>query len=359
MKKSHFAFLLVLSFLFASCDKLNDMSDNAVKASENSGRAADAASESRDEIAQGRIMSRAGAAKEARGKALERMKAAKSLEGKVIEATTYYKAFEYLLWTGQRYDSKEYLYELMEDAFNELYRTLRELNDEKSLADTGPTAFRILAKRKDRDRNILALSLAMHKVHGLQSTKNPMASADFEEGTSPLDIIKSSLAKIKKYENGIIDYHELRNYEVAIYENIGEFISLVNTRYNMILTLALSELTNIDESKKEALLSLALPTSWKKLNSEYLSINDAQKRAANRYLNSAFDLKKFMLENEYEVVMDKRVRKIFKKLVNPVRSDDRSFSALSARDQDSVAEHYETLGKLFELDGTRIVGEAK
>lgn len=361
MTKTLMSYLVLMTLLFTSCSKLEDMSKNATKASENSGKAAEAASESREEIANGRIMSRAGAARTARRDSLENMKELKTVEGKVVEAATYYKAFEYQLWTGQRYDTDEYLESLMEDAMNELYRNLAELNGGKSLLDTNPTAFRVLPWRLKRDSNILAMALGLHKLHGLQMTVNPQLlneysinSAFKDDGMSPLDLIKDGFIKINAYENGYLAYGELKAHEVVIYENIEEFRGLLNTRYNMILTLALAELTNVDDNSFSAIASLILPTSWKKLDSEYMELNEAKRRKANKYLEEAFKLKDFMQKVGATPYMYNDIQKIFKKMVHPSRADE-DMIILSVDDQKSINDYYGALESLFEISGNRII----
>lgn len=360
MTKSLFTFLFLSAFAFTSCSKLEDMSKNATKASENSGKAAEAASESREEIANGRVMTRAGAAKDARAKALERMKERKSIEGKVVEAATYFKAFEYQLWTGQRYDNQEYLDSLIEDAMNEIYRNLKELNNDKRISKTNPTAFRINPWRKKRDANLLAFSLGMHKVHGLQITRDPISNTPVEvefsdEGTSVLDIIKSSLKRIREYENGFLAYGELKPYEVVVYENIEEFTTLVNVRYNMILTLALAEISNVEESTIEGFSSIILPSSWNSLDNEYMEINDAKKRKANKYITEAAKLRNFMLDHGFTNFMYNPIEKSFKRMKNPSRSDE-DIVILSNNEQDNVRAYYEALETIFEVEGSRVIG---
>jgi hypothetical protein len=361
MTKKLLSYLVLLTMLFSSCSKLEGMSKNATKASENSGKAAKAASESREEIANGRIMSRAGAARTARRDSLENMKKLKTVEGKVVEAATYYKAFEYQLWTGQRYDTDEYLESLMEDAMNELYRNLSELNKGKSILDTNPTAFRILPWRLKRDSNLLAMALGLHKLHGLQMTVNPQLLNDYsinsafkDDGMSPLDLIKDAMIKINEYENGFLSYGEFKPHEVVVYENLEEFRGLLNTRYNMILTLAIAELTDVDENSFSAIASLILPTSWKKLKSEYMDINDAKKRKANKYLDEAFKLKDFMQSVGLAPYMYNDIQKIFKKMVHPSRADE-DMLILSVDDQRNINDYYGALENLFEISGNRII----
>lgn len=365
MTKKLLSNLMLIAMLFTSCSKLDDMGKNATKASDNSGKAADAATNSVGILKRSVIVTRPGAAKEARAKALERMQAAVSVEGKVVEAATYFKAFEYQLWLGQHFDSDDYLETLYEDAMNETYRIMKELNKDKKISKTNPTAFRISGKKKKRDANLLAFSLGIHKVHGLQITVKPIeleledgtirSFEDDTDGVSHLDLIKEALIRIKQYENGLIGYNELKLYEVVVYENIEEFVTLLNVRYNMILTLALSELTNIEESTMEGFASIILPASWRSLDSDYMEINDAKKRKANKYIEEASKIRNFMLAHGYECSTYKPIEKTFKRMNNPSRSDE-DVLVLSTNDQVNVSEYYKALETIFNVEGNKVTG---
>tara|TARA_B100001971_G_scaffold37960_1_gene32984 strand:- start:28797 stop:29918 length:1122 start_codon:yes stop_codon:yes gene_type:complete len=365
MTKNLFTLMMTLAFTFTSCSKLDGMSENATKASENSGRAADAATDSVGILKRSVIVTRPGAAKEARARAMERLKEAVSIEGKVVEAATYFKAFEYQLWLGNHFDTDEYLQTLYEDAMNEIYRNMKELNKDKKISQTNPTAFRINPWRKKRDANLLALSLGLHKVHGLQITVRPIeleledgSVFSFEDenmGVSALDLIKEALVRIKKYEEGQIAYGELKPYEVVVYENIEEFVTLINVRYNMILTLALAELTNVEESTIEGFSSIILPTSWRSLDSDYMEINDAKKRKANKYITEAAKLRDFMLANGYMNETYAPIEKTFKRMNNPSRSDE-DIVILSTNEQSNINEYYQALETIFQVEGNKVIG---
>lgn len=360
MTKRLLSFIVLCSMLFTSCE----MMENAKQASKNSGNAAAAASDSVGILKRSVVMTRPGAAKEARAKALERLEDAKSIEGKVVEAATFFKAFEYQLWLGKHFDSDTYLQSLYEDAMNELYRQLKEVNGDKKISKTNPTAFRINPWRKKRDANILGLSLGMHKVHGLQITVRPIdyelqdgtifTFNDESMGVSVLDLIKEALIKIDMYENGQIAYGELMPYQVVVYENIEEFVTLLNVRYNMILTLALAELTEVEENSFTALTAMILPTSWKKIESEYMDINEAKRRKANKYLEEAFKLKDFMQNVGAIPYMYNDIQNIFKKIVHPSRADE-DMIILSVDDQKSINKYYGALENLFKISGNRII----
>jgi hypothetical protein len=361
MTRKLLSYVMLMTFLFTSCE----MMENAKQASKNSGKAADAASDSVGILKRSVVMTRAGAAKEARAKAIERLEAAKSVEGKVVEAATFFKAFEYQLWLGKHFDDDEYLQSLYEDAMNEIYRQLKEINGDKKISETNPTAFRINPWRKKRDANLLALSLGLHKVHGLQITVRPIElelegggvfSFDDENmGVSALDLIKEGLIKIRQYENGEIAYGELTPYQVVIYENIEEFTTLLNVRYNMILTLALAELTNVEESTIEGFSSIILPTSWRSLDSDYMQINDAKKKKATKYITEAAKLRSFVLSQGFNSFTYKPIEKTFKRMKNPSRTNEDTI-ILSSNDQNSIKEYYDALEKLFIVEGSKVIG---
>ena len=367
MTKRSLSYLMLIALTFTSCSKLEDMSKNATEASENSGRAADAATESREEIANGRIISRAGGAKAARGYAFDRMITRYTLEGKVVEAAAYMKAFEYQLWTGQRYDKDEYLQELVLDAVNEIYRNINELNAGQDLNETGPTVFRISEGKKDRDMNIIAMALAMHKVHGLQITVEPikltedfsLAFNDDSMGISVLDYVKSTLIKIKHYEelkskNEFIDINTmLSEPERVIYSKLDVYEGLITTRYNALLSLAIVELSNLEDNKINAFAALFAPSFMDSVESEFIQLNDAQKLDANKYLEEAFKLKTFMVSNGYNVEMYDDIYKIFRKMNHP-KADDESLIEMNVVDRYYVEEHYRLLNNIFEMKRNRV-----
>lgn len=369
MKKLIGTQLLAFTVLFSSCSKLDDMGKNATKASENSGKAAQAASESREEIANGRIITRAGGAKDARGKAFERMQDRYTLQGKVVEAATYMKAFEFQLWTGQRYDNNDYLVSLLEDAVNELYRNVMELNDGKELTKTNPTSFRLSGKNKDRDMNIIALSLALHKVHGLQMTVEPIEveqsfsvlSGDDYKGLTVLEFIKNTFVKINKYEslkeqNIELDANKyFKSYEYVIYAKKSVFRALLNTRLNALLTLAIAEISNIDESKSEALKALFLPEYMTSIDNNFLELNDVQKLDAIKYLNKAHLLKRFLEENNLKPYIYNDIYGIFRKMNNPSNNED-ELVRMKNIDRVLLEDFYVELNNLFAVNGTKVNG---
>ena len=155
--------LLVSLTSFTACG-LSEMKDNAKKASDNSRRAAEAAEQSREEIANSRLLGRAGAASEARRQALESLMSAESFEMKTVEASKLLKAFEFQMWTSQKYDTPEYLDVLYKEGLDEFFRTMVEINAGESLEGSELHPFDPTSSQS-RYLSVYAIAASLHKVH--------------------------------------------------------------------------------------------------------------------------------------------------------------------------------------------------
>ncbi len=189
--------LLLMITLTFSCGKLEEMGKNAEAAKDNSGRAADAAGESREEIAYSRLMGRSGATSAARRKDFTTMLEMESFEMKVTEAAKYLKGFEFQLWTGQRYDSNKYLNALKTDAVNEIFRSTVEAFGDTSIVGQEINPIRVSSGKKDRDLNVMALSVALHQVHAVQKHITVEFNGTLDESETMLSLLKSALLNIE------------------------------------------------------------------------------------------------------------------------------------------------------------------
>ncbi|MBD66652.1 MAG: hypothetical protein CME62_15695 [Halobacteriovoraceae bacterium] len=331
--------MLVSTFYFASCSKIEDMSDNAVKASENSGRAADAAQESREEIAVGRMMSRSASASDSRRKALKAIPEQISFENKVTEASKYVKAFEFQVWTGQRYDSLAFLKQLYEDAMNEFFRGLVELNSGNELAQTGQSPFRLRSGSKNRDLNIFAVAVALHGEHILQEHVIA-AKEEKSELISMYDLLKKALRSVQKVEMGEMYFQDLEEYEKVVYEYREQALDLLQARITMLLTMNLVKVSEIKNSKMEAIL---LKTPFKRsFYSQYPNKNLAQKYKLNEYLDAALKVKDFLQEIGIEPVIISDLRNYYGKMRFPHIKENQT-----EEEMDLLAEHKRLISEFF------------
>lgn len=363
MKKSMTSMLalgLTLGTL-ASCSKLDDTAKNAEKATINSGRAADsstraakAAEESREEIANARLMQRSGSASESRKEYLDEMMQMETLPMKVTNASKYVKAFEFQLWTGQKYDNKRYLDLLYEDAMEEFFRSLYELNGDKSLAKSNLSAFKLMGKGKEQSLDIYALSLAMHGIHNVQdSIVNDKKI--LSKTTSIYDLIKNGLRAAQDVENGKLALGELKEYEKTVYDYRADALALVQVRYNAMLTLAVARLSNIKDSKMKALsnIYLGLPRSYK---SRFQDLSLGQQHQTNVYLDAAIKVKRFMQEIDMKPELIKPLRKLYEKMILEektilIQGEVSELALMKKKEHD---EFRDNLSKMFIIEDNRL-----
>jgi hypothetical protein len=331
-----------------SCSKLDDMGKNAKAASDNSGKAATAASDSREEIAHSRMMQRSGGSSQSRREALAALKEMDSFEMKVTEASKFVKAFEYQLWTGQKYDTEEYLLQLYDDAMKEFFRSLVEVNGAQSILDTDTNPFRAFNKsKKDRDLNVFALAVSMHGIHNVQEHVIVPREVKRKTTISIYDIIKMALVKIEKVEKGLMNNADLEEFEHEVYANKDVAMRLINIRANMLLTMNLVKVSNLKGSKIDALL-LGSSRLNNRFNSKFPSLNLGEKRQANKYLDGARKVKVFLESIGHEVVLLSKLKTYYSKMRLP---KDSSISTMSKNDAQYISEHKALLGNFFKVKG--------
>jgi len=336
---------------FISCSKIDDMGKNAKAASDNSGKAAKAAAESRLEIAHSRMMQRSGGSSASRREALKSLQEMKSFEMKVTEASKFMKSFEYQLWTGQMYDTEEYLLQLYDDAMKEFFRSIGEVNDGKSILETETNPFRAIGKnKKDRDFNVFALAVAKHGIHNVQ--KHVIVPREVARKTtiSIYDLIKKALVKSIQVDNEEISEAELEEWEYEVFKNRRVALRLINIRANMLLTMNLIMVSNLKQSKVDALL-LGSKVFNNKFTSKFSKLNLGEKRAANKYLDAAKKVKTFMQSIGMDLELLSKLETYYKKMRLP---KSEVISAMSGGHANYVNEHIELLGNFFEIDGIKL-----
>lgn len=316
--------IITLALTFTSCGKVEDMKKNAEEASKNSGDAAQAAQQSREEIAYSRMMSRAAAASKSRRTAFEAMMSADTFEKKVVESAKYFKSFEFQVWTAQRYDTQEYLQALYTSSVKEFFRDLVEAYDGDLISRTEPNPFKLhKLTGKNKHLNVLALASTMHIASEVQELVTVKNLEEVNETTSMYDLIKSGLTKHAAVENGSLGISDLTDSEYYVSVYAKEAIALLQARANMMLTLTLVKVSPIRDKKSKA-LTLMQPFG-KKFKSKFDSLSPTRKDLViNSYLKSAIGVKTFLNTIGVRLEIRKDISNIYSKMILP--------KALSAED---------------------------
>lgn len=352
MKKSLSSLLVVGMTLgsLVSCSKMDDAAKNAKKAGT-------AAGESREEIARGRMMTRSGSASASRREALDSLMKMKTLAMKITEASKYSKAFEFQLWSGQRYDTKEYLDQLHEDAMEEFFRSLYELNGDKSIASSDLSPFKIMGKGKKHSLNIYAISLAAHGVHNVQE-KVTVAKNLLPDTTSVYGLIKEGLRKSELVEAGKMNLGDLADYEKTVYDYRDDAKALIQVRYNAMLTLAIARLSNIKDSKVKGLANiyLGLPRSF---NSRFSELNIGQQYQTNIYLDAAIKVKNYMTEIGMQPELIKPIKKLYGKMIleDANVANDTDIVVAAAVKKQEKDKFIRNLSQMFVIQDNRLLVE--
>lgn len=229
--------ILFLSLLgLISCDSIESAKENAEKA-------ATAAQESREEIANSRLLGRASGASHSRREALRALREETAFEQKVTEAVKFVVAFEFQVWTAQKYDTLAYKDIMLKSGIEEFFRSLTAIfggnTNYISQEEISPASI----FSKEDAKNFLAISAALHK-------KNPFSDLmedrhDDHTSMSLLDIFEATLLRIVDYENKAFPYDDFKDYEKIIYRYKPVVFKLLQSRMNALLLIALSKSTNI------------------------------------------------------------------------------------------------------------------
>lgn len=356
LKKSIFPVVMIVALSgFVSCSKLDEMGENAEAAKDNSGKAAEAAGQSREEIANSRMMQRSGGSSTSRREALKAIQDMKSFEMKVTEASKFVKAFEYQLWTGQKYDTEEYLLALYDDAMREFFRGVIEVNGGEPITKTELNPFRSgltgkSQKLKDRDMNVYALAVAMHGIHNVQRHVTVPREVKLKTEISIYDLIKKALTKIEKVEKGDMDFSKLEEYEYTVYNYKNEALKLINARANMFLVMNLAKVSSLKDNKIDALL-LGLSKVKNYFNSKFPELNLGEKKRANDYVDAAKKVKVFQESIGLTTELMPKLKTYYRKMRLPKEGE---ISTMSGNDAALMQEHRDLLSNFFKIEGAKI-----
>lgn len=352
LKKSIIPAVMIMAMSgFVSCSKLDEMGKNAEEAKDNSGSAAKSAGESREEIANSRMLQRSGGSSTSRREALDALMSWKSFDMKVTEASKFVKGLEFQTWTGQKYDTEEYLHALYDDAIKEFFRAVKEVNGDAEIHETMQSPFRIGEELKDRDLNVYAMAVAMHGVHNVQ--KYVTAPREKREEVSIYDLIKRGLEASDRAEKGEINNADRPQYQLTVEFYKEQALKLISIRANMLLTMNLVRVSNLKQSKVDALILGSNLGIFKKkfFNSKFPELNYAQKVETNKYLDAARKVKVFLNSIGKEVEIIDKLKTYYAKMRLPKESE---ISTMSTEDTALMSEHKDLLGNFFKVDGAKI-----
>jgi hypothetical protein len=327
--------LLSFAFTIASCE----MADNASKAAKNSGRAADSAVSTGEEVANSRIMVRSGATSTSRREALEGIMAMDTISMKITEASKYVKAFEFQFWTGQRYDTQPLKERMYEDAMSEFFRSIEELYG-KPIAGAKLSPFKAFSGAKSKNINIYALAVSMHGIHHVQEVST--INKGYKGEVSIYSLIKDSLKSIKNIENGSKAFSSLKEHEVVVYNYKEEALALIQARYNMLLTMNLAK---VSELKKSTVSGLSLLYFRKTFESKITNLNLGEQKEANKYLDAAVKVKTFMSEIGEVMITNDKVAKLYSKM--RIANEDSTMiydvTTMEQRERNATLEEHKSL----------------
>lgn len=309
--KKHSATALLLLSLGAtlpSCSKLDKMDKNATAAAENSGKAAKAASESREEIAYSRLMGRSGAASASRREAFEAILSLTEYEAIQIEASKYMKAFEYQLWTAQKYDTAAYRENMKVDSLKELFGSTSEVFN-KNISKVKLDPFALNSKKQQRSLRIYALGAQLDGVHRVQEVVN---GADENKDSTMYSVLTKAVKRISDVNKGILKQENLLDHEKVVQYYYEDAIALLEARYNIFLVTTLTKISDLKKSKVEALKLMLIKRSFE---SKFMSLNIGQQNVVNeKFLEKSIDTKNFLESIGIEVKTHKKIAKIYKKM---------------------------------------------
>lgn len=341
--------LLVTLGSFTSCSKLEEMGKNA----ENAGIAA---GESREEIANGRLMTRSGNTSKSREEALERLLKTQAFEGKEKHAAKYMYGFEFQFWTGQKYDNAQRMDLMKKAAVEELFKDLATINkkplhkNEHSPLRTPGLGFG--KKKINREMSLYAMAVASHVIHDYQKHFVVPKLESRADTISVYSLIKDGIKAGLDFDSGMKSHGEMKAYQIAVHENMESAIELAHMRLNMLLTINLAKNSPIKDSKLEALMLLMKKN--RVFTSKFLDMNASQKAKSNKYLDGAKKVKDFLLSIGEEVKLDQKLVKFYTKMkvheVNDINKSSKTFK----RDSDLLVEHRKLLGEFFDVDGKSI-----
>ncbi|MCB9091298.1 MAG: hypothetical protein H6621_10340 [Halobacteriovoraceae bacterium] len=365
--------MILSSILMTSCGALKDTADNAKQATKNSGRAADAAEvsadnsgraadsaeesavnsgraaeaaeQSREEIAEARMMSRKGESSMSRDEYFSRLKSDEettTFAHKVAMAAKYYKAFEFQVWTGQRYDTIEYREKLFKDAINEYFRKIQDLTEGKNLADYNASPLGL--GDKNNANAIMALAVAMHEKNGLQDYVLANTQKDVEI-LSFYKLMEKASLRVADVEKEEIYFKDLKEYEEDASYYRDEFVELVNLRYNMLLIMGLTKISGMGESLAGMVTFLKMGIS--KWETRFTTLDLGQRNKVNLWLENSLKAKDLLERLGVEPRMYSDVKKRLQNMTRPAEHTLTHYFQSHRENEAQYAYFIEQLDKLL------------
>jgi hypothetical protein len=230
---------------------------------------------------------------------------------KITSAASYFKAFEYQLWTdNQSYDDLEARGNMYLDAANEFTRRMSDLYDNINRKKMSPTKQRI----KDNDEMAFyALAATIHINHHYQDVvvkKNSTLQTN-----SMYDMVKQSLLKNSNKK-------KMAEHEEVLMNGLNKEImtELLKARVDIMAALALKNLTDkrnmtIGQKSKAAIFKI---TGGKlgaiDLPETYDEMNEATKDWTEKYLKAALKTQNFLSEIGVNKPLEKTLKSALRKI---------------------------------------------
>lgn len=324
----HLLFLLTIISIMASCSKVQEI-DNRTESMDSSTKKM---SESTEEMKKSTDtllkLQRQYSTADLRSTQIESLYNQYTDMGeKLTAARKLMLGFEYQLWDpANSFDTIEYRDELMTEAVKEFFYKADGIHSE--LMETniwGKTKLEkmspfILGKKKkgknkfNNEMIFYALASNIHANNIFQ--QKALESLDGKvQVLSIFDIIKSSL--IKDFENGNLSIAE----EVVVTGSFKKVaIDLLKARYNLLITLAVKDLTNQEDmsfgDKTSAFFFEISRGAFGKirLDSKFEVSNIQTQKDINKKLEGAIKTRRLLQSIGQEVVMDKKLRSTLRNL---------------------------------------------
>lgn len=230
-----------------------------------------------------------------------------NIEHKILHAGVYWQGFEFQAWTNTVTDDQYTKMNFYADAIEEFALTL----------DSNISAAKIDVKELDKinpatdqneELNIFAFAVSSHKVLMYQdylARRIPTFTK-----VSFLDIIQAALAKEKSYNDSLTDGSELFRYEHLALRNAEKLKYLLHARYNMLATIALARINNIDRVG----FTVKARYFLKKWTARLSRKTRAEQEEVIEYMTMANETKNFIEAIGEKSVLNKNIKKIIKNM---------------------------------------------
>lgn len=230
-----------------------------------------------------------------------------NIEHKILHAGVYWQGFEFQAWTNtvtdDQYTKRNFYADAVEEFALTLDSNISEAKiDVKKLNKINP------ATDNNEELNIFAFAVSAHKVLMYQEYLARRVPA-FQK-VSFLDIIQGALAKEKTYNRSLADESTLYRYEHLVLRNAAKLKYLLHARYNMLTTIALARINNIDRVGFIVKARYFLKGWTAKLSEK----SRAEQEEVIEYLTMANETKDFLSKIGEKIVLNKNIKKIIKNM---------------------------------------------